>query len=149
MTVEMETAPVTAWVPDMSTFGARLALIRQRMGWGNVKHAAEECGLPVQSWRSWERDGVDPTRKVEVAAKIAERTDCDYLWLVFGPSRGARRVSAAVTDGYERGHGRTVAKVTSNPNPTTPRTGLVTTRAVQQTRIVRSETRPVSLTAVG
>ena len=41
------------WRPDLSAFGARLALVRQRMGW-NVKEAADHCRLPPQSWRSWE-----------------------------------------------------------------------------------------------
>lgn len=80
--------PTEAWVPDASTFGARLALVRQRMGWGNVKRAAEECGLPVQSWRTWERDGVTPNRLVTIAMAIATRTGADYLWLVHGPARG-------------------------------------------------------------
>ncbi len=41
------------WVPDTSTFGARLALVRQRMGW-NLKEAALACQLPQGSWREWE-----------------------------------------------------------------------------------------------
>ena len=54
----MTTAPTEqGWVADDSEFGARLALIRQRMAWGNVKEAALACGLPVESWRNWERDG--------------------------------------------------------------------------------------------
>lgn len=84
-TTDTEARP---WVPSDETFGARLALIRQRMGWGNVKKAAEECGLPVQSWRTWERDGVTPHRLVTIAMTISTRTGCDYLWLVHGPQRG-------------------------------------------------------------
>jgi hypothetical protein len=74
----------TGWTPDDSTFGARLALVRQRMSWGNVKEAAVACGLPPESWRTWERDNVSPRRVVEVAAIIAERTGCDYGWLLAG-----------------------------------------------------------------
>lgn len=78
------------WTADDSSFGARLALVRQRMGWGNVKTAAEACGLPVESWRNWERDGVEPRRLTTIAMAIATKTGCDYLWLVHGPNRGAR-----------------------------------------------------------
>jgi hypothetical protein len=83
MTVN-DVEPITGWTADDSTFGARLALIRQRMAWGNVKEAAVACGLPPESWRTWERDNVAPRRVVEVAAIIAERTGCDYGWLLAG-----------------------------------------------------------------
>lgn len=73
------------WVADDSTFGARLALVRQRMRWGNVKEAAVACGLPTESWRSWERDGRTPQRLVEVASIIADRTGCNLGWLIAGP----------------------------------------------------------------
>lgn len=72
------------WIPDDSTFGARLALVRQRLGWGNVKEAALACGVPVESWRTWERDNVQPRAIVEVAEKVAERTGCDLDWLIRG-----------------------------------------------------------------
>ena len=78
MTVTSAESQAQGWTADDSTFGARLALIRQRMGWGNVKAAAEACGIPVQSWRTWERDGVTPRNIVEIADTIAERTGCDY-----------------------------------------------------------------------
>lgn len=77
-----------AWVPAADAFGARLALVRQRMGWGNVKTAAVECGLPVETWRTWERDNVTPSRLLTIAQRIALRTGVDYLWLVHGPGRG-------------------------------------------------------------
>jgi hypothetical protein len=94
MTVN-DVEPTTGWTADDSTFGARLALIRQRMAWGNVKEAAVACGLPTESWRTWERDNVAPRRVVEVAAIIAEKTGCDFGWLLAGkrlttyaPARG-------------------------------------------------------------
>lgn len=80
------------WIPGDDTFGARLALVRQRMGWGNVAEAAQACDIPVPSWRNWERDGRTPRGIVEIASKIAERSGCDYLWLLTG-----RRVNAVVT----------------------------------------------------
>lgn len=88
-----ETGHEQAWTPDDSTFGARLALIRQRMGWGNIAKAAKECGLPVDSWRNWEVDGREPHRLVTISMTIAGRTGCDVHWLTYGPSRGAVRSS--------------------------------------------------------
>jgi hypothetical protein len=86
----VDRAAAQGWVADDSTFGARLALIRQRMRWGNVKEAAVACGLPVESWRSWERDGRTPQRLVEIASIIADRTGCDFGWLVAGPRMAGR-----------------------------------------------------------
>lgn len=84
------------WIPGDDTFGARLALVRQRMGWGNVAEAAQACGIPVPSWRNWERDGRQPRNIVEIASVIAEKTGCDYMWLLSGP-RG--RLVATVGQG--------------------------------------------------
>ena len=78
------------WVADDATFGARLALVRQRMAWGNVKEAADACGVPVESWRRWERDGRPPRDVVEVAGLIADKTGCDYGWLLAGQRLRAR-----------------------------------------------------------
>jgi transcriptional regulator with XRE-family HTH domain len=78
-------------VPEES-FGARLALIRQHYGW-NVKQAAIACQLPVQSWRGWERDHMQPRRYIEVCRMIAEATGASYDWLLdgrrFPPPRSA------------------------------------------------------------
>lgn len=71
------------WVPDTSTFGARLALVRQRMGW-NLKEAALACGLPQASWREWELKGRDPRGIQTIVEKIAERTGVDDYWLLTG-----------------------------------------------------------------
>jgi hypothetical protein len=80
------------WTADDSTFGARLALIRQRMGWGNVKEAALACGLPVESWRAWERNNVAPRRYIEICRAISERTGCSFRWLAVGPDEGVPSV---------------------------------------------------------
>lgn len=85
MSIMTATRQSTGWTADASTFGARLALIRQRMGWGNVAEAAKAVGIPVASWRNWERDNREPHRLTMVAKQIATATGCDYYWLVHGP----------------------------------------------------------------
>jgi transcriptional regulator with XRE-family HTH domain len=69
------------WVPE-DTFGARLALVRQHLGW-NVTEAATACGLTGQSWHNWEAGSL-PRDLVGTAAKIAEATGCEARWLVLG-----------------------------------------------------------------
>lgn len=69
------------WVPA-DTFGARLALIRQRLGL-NVTEAAKLCGLPQASWHTWE-NGVEPRKLFDVARKISEATRVRYDWLLLG-----------------------------------------------------------------
>lgn len=131
------------WVPNDATFGARLALIRQRMGWGNVKKAAEECRLPVQSWRTWERDGVIPRNVLTISMGIAGKTGCDFLWLVHGPDRGATIRSTSYVPGA-----RLVAAV-GQMATRRQSTGHTTTRAVRQTRpIVGASTRPLTPNAL-
>lgn len=73
----------TGWTVNDAEFGARLALVRQRMQW-NIKEAARECGVPAASWASWEAGGM-PRRYTEVCDKISRRTGADYVWLVAGP----------------------------------------------------------------
>lgn len=87
----MSTEAVTelGWVPTADSFGARLALIRQRLNW-NIKEAALECELPPQSWRTWEGGGSCRDQE-RVARKIAARTGCDYLWLFAGYARPTMR----------------------------------------------------------
>lgn len=125
------------WVPNDSTWGARLALIRQRMKWTNVAQAARECGIPADSWRNWE-EGMEPRRLVTIAMAIATRTGVDVDWLVYGPNGKtvqvgqatskylsidplAPRVIAPVIHGDDRrrpngrsGTGRTVASSTTS-----------------------------------
>ena len=138
------------WIADDTTFGARLALVRQRMGWGNVKTAATECGLPTESWRHWERDGLEPRRLVTIAMAIATKTGCDYLWLVHGPSRGAVRSS---TVQYLATGGKLITAIGAERSPngqTIQRTRRSSpTRPVRQTRpLVGGSARPLTPMAV-
>jgi transcriptional regulator with XRE-family HTH domain len=79
-----QTVPGQGWIPVDDTFGARLALVRQRMGWGNVKEAAMACGVPAGSWRNWERDGRLPRDLAKIAALISGCTGVDCDWLIRG-----------------------------------------------------------------
>lgn len=76
-----DTAAV-AWTANDGTFPARLALVRQRKGWGNVKEAALACGVPVESWRNWERDNRKPRDYENVCRQIAQASGCDLGWLM-------------------------------------------------------------------
>lgn len=91
--VTPETQTPEPWVPDASTLGARLALIRQRMGW-NITEAARECHVHAESWRLWEQQGREPRRLVTIAMAIATRTGVDLDWLVYGPNKGSRLTSS-------------------------------------------------------
>jgi transcriptional regulator with XRE-family HTH domain len=70
-----------AWVPE-DTFGARLALIRQRLGL-NITQAGELCGINEATWRTWER-GVTPRGLDRIVRKIATATRVDPNWLMWG-----------------------------------------------------------------
>ncbi|AZF93614.1 immunity repressor [Gordonia phage Eyes] len=80
MTTQMDEI---GWVPAADSFGARLALVRQRMGW-NAKEAALACGIAQASWREWEVRNRLPRQFEESAKKIAETTGCDLMWLMTG-----------------------------------------------------------------
>lgn len=96
MTTAVKHTNGAGWVANDTTFGARLALVRQRMAWGNVKEAALACGIATQSWRTWERDGVPPRNLEEACKKISARTGCDYGWLALGrPTGGAYTPTAS------------------------------------------------------
>lgn len=106
--IAVQPATTAPWIANDATFGARLALIRQRMAW-NQKEAALACGIPQQSWRSWE-SGTMPhgSRYFAVCAQIARATGCDYGWLVDRRPSGAStspkiRVKLASITGQGRG----------------------------------------------
>ena len=105
MTTEAAEAAVTPWKPSDDDFGVRLAMIRHRMRW-NVKEAARVCGLPAQSWRQWELEGVIPRNQVVIAKQIAGATGCDYLWLLAGPDGKSPEPTRRLP-----GHDRVVATV--------------------------------------
>ena len=75
------------WVPRDDTFGARLALVRQRFGW-NLKEASLACGLPQNAWLEWESKGRVPRNIAEVAEKISAHTGADDYWLMTGKTLG-------------------------------------------------------------
>jgi hypothetical protein len=139
MTQAPEQPTARGWRPDDSTFGARLALIRQRMQWGNVREAAIACGVPTESWRTWERDGVTPRRIVEMSTLIANATGCDLGWLIAGPAMAGRMEVA------EQVNGRSAPISRSVPADSTPRR----TKHRPTARVSAGQRRPVSVRSPG
>jgi hypothetical protein len=135
------TEPESGWIADDSTFGARLVLIRQRMGWSNVTEAARQCGLHAESWRLWEQGRI-PSRLTTVSMVIATKTGCDYLWLCHGPDRGARTVPSG-RYGRTRVLARKAPDVqTTTPGPISqPREPLVHIRPVRQVPSISGQSR--------
>lgn len=113
------------WTVDDSTFGARLALVRQRMQW-NIKEAARECGIPAASWGTWE-NGAMPRRYTEMCRLIADRTGADLTWLVMGPSRTTGRASAT---GDLNDSSRRLIPSADGPSPSAPRPNVRSHRHV-------------------
>lgn len=117
--VQESQSATQAWIPNDETFGARLALIRQKMGWGNVAEAALACGLPANSWRNWERDNRNPRNIVEIAEAVSNRTGADFDWLLRGqrvPGRAGRQSTgeSLVVAGQPRSKRR--GQVTTQPS---------------------------------
>lgn len=70
------------WIPDTESFGARLALVRWRMGW-NLAEAERECGMSQNTWGNWET-GAKPRDFIEAVSKIVWRTKVNRYWLIDG-----------------------------------------------------------------
>lgn len=153
-----ETAPATAakgeaWVPDDSTFGARLALIRQRFGW-NITEAARECGMHAESWRLWEQAGREPRRLVTICMAIASRTSVDFDWLLRGPSSAMLRQRSEATRWYvetvlngtksNAPEGRVIAQVGHGDG----RLKSHSRRSARQRNLIGSRTAPIARSSV-
>jgi transcriptional regulator with XRE-family HTH domain len=123
-------ADETGWIATDDSFGARLALVRQRMGW-NIAQAARECGLGTENWRLWEQAGRTPSRLTTIAMAIATKTGCDFLWLVHGPDRGARTAPSG-----RYGRTRVLARKAPDVRPTP-------IEPIGQPRVALSHIRPV------
>lgn len=95
MTVQLD------WIPSVEDFSARLVLIRHEMGW-NLKEAALACGIRAQSWREWELEHRKPRDYESVCRQIADRSGCNFVWLMTGykppapPGGGAPRAALPV-----------------------------------------------------
>jgi len=98
-------ASAPTWIPSDATFGTRLAMVRQRMGW-NQAEAARACGLPQTSWREWELEIGAPRNLVVIVKQIASAAGCDYLWLLAGPDGKSPEPTRRLP-----GHDRVVATV--------------------------------------
>ena len=91
-----------SWIPDSSTFGARLALVRWHMGW-NIAEAERECQLSQNTWGGYEK-GHNPRYFVEVVNRIVLRTRVNKVWLMTGegspendPDRGTMDYGDGIT----------------------------------------------------
>ncbi len=82
MTINAEQTTITDWVPSTDTFGARLALVRQKMGW-NQKQASEECDLSINAWARYEDEG-GVADLIGTVRKIVSRTGVNEMWLLTG-----------------------------------------------------------------
>jgi transcriptional regulator with XRE-family HTH domain len=74
----------TATTPSLTSFGARLALVRWEHGF-NQKEAAEACGIAPATWREWEMGGKEARDFIGTCRTISDRLGVDLHWLVFGP----------------------------------------------------------------
>lgn len=72
----------TNWIPDTDSLGARLALVRWRMGW-NLAEAERECHLTQNTWGGYE-GGRSPRNLIEVINRIVLRTQVSKIWLMTG-----------------------------------------------------------------
>jgi transcriptional regulator with XRE-family HTH domain len=81
----------TSWIPDTSNLGARLALVRWRMGW-NLKEAERECNLTQNTWGGYE-SGRAPRNLLEVVNRIVLRCGVDRIWLLTGEGSPEPRTS--------------------------------------------------------
>lgn len=88
---------VKPWVPSTSSFGARLALLRQNIGWQTIKEAALACGINRQSWKNWEA-GRGVAEMDHVCEKISSRTGVDHYWLVTGKKAPSTQVPLGLSE---------------------------------------------------
>jgi hypothetical protein len=73
---------LTDRIPE-DTFGARLAIVRQKMQW-NISEAAEACGLKAATWTLWEHEVNLPRNLYGVCSAIADASGFSYDWLLRG-----------------------------------------------------------------
>lgn len=76
----------TTWIPSLptETFGQRLRVMRLARDL-SIETAAEACGLPAVTWRTWEK-GAKPRDMASVVRKIQDAMGVDRDWLMWGIS---------------------------------------------------------------
>ncbi|WP_148310176.1 helix-turn-helix domain-containing protein, partial [Nocardia otitidiscaviarum] len=97
MTQAHATTSGAPWVPQLDTFGARLAVLRHKMGW-NAKEAAAACGFAQASWRDWEINGRLPRDLPGVCQQIENATGVHHVWLMTGVDVTTPAGTAGVID---------------------------------------------------
>lgn len=91
----MTALPTETWVPD-DTFGARLVLLRRTLGL-TVEQVAKLSGIPHPTWSTWE-NGAKPRDMAAKVRQIAEATNCDQNWLMWGGALRSRCFSLVPLD---------------------------------------------------
>jgi transcriptional regulator with XRE-family HTH domain len=83
----MSTAPKLP-IPDDSTFGRRIKLVRFDLGWSRAR-MARELDVPAATYRTWEEFDASPRLGREtLARKLRDKHGYDEEWLLHGPSFG-------------------------------------------------------------
>lgn len=75
----------------MSTVGARLAELRQSLGWSQ-EQMAERLGIAPRTYQSYERDETEP--KFQILRPLVE-IGGDPTWLVTGETRASSRITGS------------------------------------------------------
>lgn len=86
----------------LDSFRVRIAAIRAERGW-NVSQAAMACGLSVENWRKWEKNGRRPQAYEETCRRIADGSGYDRAWIASGGPLRSRCVNA-VPDAFGQMH---------------------------------------------
>lgn len=71
-------------MPEADTFGKRLVLLRTSMGWHNAALAANAYGIPLETYRWYEKGKGVPRDLMEKCLKISRVTGADFGWLYGG-----------------------------------------------------------------
>src|SRR5664279_1085387 len=103
------------WLPRVDTLRGPPRLGAPTHGLGHVKEAAESCGVPVQSWRTWEDGGI-PRDILRLAKRVSAVTGVNYYWQLDGeavpmtPPVSTFRVERPCGRLWRRGSARSVSR---------------------------------------
>ena len=117
------------WLPRVDTLRGPPRLGAPAHGLGHVKEAAESCGVPVQSWRTWEDGGI-PRDILRLAKRVSAVTGVNYYWQLDGEAvpmtapiqyeGPARRATRGRSKAVDSALADARARRDSNPQPSDP-----------------------------